>query len=359
MTHSSTSDLSVHIIGTGLIGASLALALQRAGYTISGEDIDPRSLEIARKIGIPGRDASSEPDVVVVSVPPSQAASVLSRASASFKNATITDLTSVKGSVLHDAVAAGADTRRLVSVHPMAGREVSGPRGARDDLFQDRTWVITPFSETEQFRIDLIKGLIESLGSTWVDMDVEKHDRVAALVSHAPQIMSSVLAGELVEQSASDLAISGVALTEMTRIAASDPQLWQEILIANSPDVINVVDSLISRLSQFREAIANRDAGSISEIMIRGNVGRKQIPGKHGGNQKSFEAVNVMISDQPGALAQLFTAAGELGVNLEDVRIEHVMGRPSGIVQLFVQQSELATLESGLESRGFDTRGRA
>jgi prephenate dehydrogenase len=359
VTHSSTSDLSVHIIGTGLIGASLALALQRVGYSISGEDIDPRNVKIARKIGIRDRDADGEPDVVVVSVPPSQTASVLSRTSESFKNATITDLTSVKGSVLQDAVKSGADTRRLVSVHPMAGREVSGPRGARDDLFQDRVWVITPFPDTEPFRIDLIKGLIESLGSTWVEMDVETHDRVAALVSHAPQIMSSILAGELVEQSASDLAISGVALSEMTRIAASDPQLWREILIANSPEVINVVDSLISRLSEFRTAIADHNADSISEIMTRGNVGRKQIPGKHGGNHKLFGAVNVMISDQPGALAQLFTVAGELGVNLEDVRIEHVMGRPSGIVQLFVQQSELATLESGLESRGFDTRGTA
>jgi prephenate dehydrogenase len=351
-------DIYVHVIGTGLIGASLALALQRVGYTVSGEDIDPHSREIARKIGIADQDKVRQPDVIVVSVPPSHAAKVLSSSSMTFPEATITDVTSVKGSILSQAVKFGADTRRLVSAHPMAGREVSGPRGARDDLFQDRVWVITPFADTEAHRINVITSLIESIGSTWVEMDMDRHDRVAALVSHAPQIMSSILAGELVDRSASDLSISGVALGEMTRIAASDSQLWQEILIANSPEVVNVIDSIIANLTNFREAIADHDAESISQFMVRGNAGRMQVPGKHGGNQSSFTAVNVMISDEPGALAQLFTAAGELGVNLEDVRIEHVMGRPSGIVQLFVRESELDMLESGLEFRGFDTRGR-
>ncbi len=359
MTDHSAGELSVHVIGTGLIGASLALALQRLGYTVSGEDIDPQNTQIARKVGIVERDAGTEPDVVVVSVPPSNAAGVLAAASSTFNNATITDVTSVKASVLNQAVMSGADTRRLVSAHPMAGREVSGPRGARDDLFKDRVWVITPFPDTEPRRIRVITSLIEALGSTWVDMDMTRHDRVAALVSHVPQIMSSVLAGELVDQSPADLVISGVALGEMTRIAASDPQLWQEILVANSPEVVKVVDSIISRLTEFRHAISDEDADAILKIMTRGNVGRLQVPGKHGGNQAAFAAVNVMISDKPGALAELFTVAGELGVNLEDVRIEHVMGRPSGIVQLFVRQSEMGILESGLESRGFDTRGTA
>ncbi|MCF8530171.1 MAG: prephenate dehydrogenase [Candidatus Nanopelagicales bacterium] len=349
----------VHVIGFGLIGASIAMSLQRQGYVVSGADTNLEHEELARHLGVNTPDNPRDVGIVFVCVPPTQAASVMAHASLEFPGATITDVTSVKNTVMQRAVALGCDPDRLVGAHPMAGREQSGPRSARADLFEDRVWVITPSVSSEPERMQMLHGVIGDMGSTWVQMSAEHHDRVVATVSHAPQILSSVLAGELLNHDPEDLAISGAALTDMTRIAASDPQLWREILLTNSAEVLLVVDSLISTLSHVRNALADGDSGAISDMLTRGNTGRSSVPGKHGGTPVTFEAVNVMVSDKPGALAELFTAAGGLRVNLEDVRIEHVMGRPSGIVQLFVRQGEAETLEAGLEELGFSTRGRA
>jgi prephenate dehydrogenase len=348
----------VHVIGSGLIGASIALALSKKSIDVTVDDINAEHLDVARSIGLKTPNADKSASIVFVCVPPNQAAEVLATASQDFPEATITDVTSVKNTVLTRAIEMGVDPVRLVSAHPMAGREISGPRAARSDLFEDRVWVITPSSVSDTQRVTEIERAIELLGSSWVQMDAEHHDRVVALVSHAPQILASILAGELVDQDSGDLGIAGAALGEMTRIAASDPSLWKEILLANSTEVLGVMDSVMSSMTKLRAAIASGDSLVIEEVLRRGNQGRSRVPGKHGGQHVSFESVSVMISDEPGSLAELFTAAGGLDVNLEDVRIEHVMGRPSGIVQLFVREGEAHILETGLESQGFDTRGR-
>lgn len=349
---------TVHVIGTGLIGTSLALALKAQGCQVTGEDLNPEHAQVASNIGVMKPAPDLQPDLVFVCVPPAQAAEVIAQASDRFPNATVSDVTSVKDSVLHAAIALGADPARLVSAHPMAGREVSGPRAARSDLFEDRTWVITPVDGCEMHRIELVRSVVVLLNGTSIQMKAEQHDRVVALISHTPQILSTVLAGQLVDQDPQELAISGSGLNDMIRIAGSDPRLWQEILLANSQEVIGALDSVIKSISDFRDSIARHDAVEVEEVIRRGNRGKERIPGKHGGALVAFEALNVMISDKPGALAELFTAVGDLDVNLEDVRIEHVMGKPSGIVQLFVRQGQAAVLEEGLDLRGFDTRGR-
>jgi len=350
---------NVHIIGSGLIGASIALSLMNKSVDVTFSDINPEHVDIARSIGLLEFKDHATPDLVFVCVPPAQAAEVLATASRKFPAATITDVTSVKSTVLTRADELGVDSSRLVSAHPMAGREISGPRGARADLFEDRVWVVTPSPKSDPDRVRTIEQVIELMGSSWVEMSALHHDRVVALVSHTPQILASVLAGELTDQKLEDLAISGPALNDMTRIAASDPALWKEILMANSQEVVSSMDSIIASLNRLRNAISSDDSATIEEVLSRGNSGRARVPGKHGGQHVALESVSVMISDKPGALAELFTAAGEFEVNLEDVRIEHVMGRPSGIVQLFVRLGQAEILEVGLESQGFDTRGRA
>lgn len=349
---------NVYVIGSGLIGASIALSLKNRSINVTFSDINPDHVEISRAIGLREYDSSFIPELVFVCVPPAQAAEVLARASQEFPEATITDVTSVKNTVLLRAAELGVDFARLVSAHPMAGREVSGPRAARANLFEDRVWVVTPSPLSETHRVSTIEQVIELMGSTWIQMNAEHHDRVVALVSHTPQILSSVLAGELMDQKPEDLAVSGAALSDMTRIAASDPGLWKEILLANSQEVVGVMDSIITSMSRLRTAISTGDSATIEEVLTRGNQGRSRVPGKHGGQYAAYESVSVMVSDKPGSLAELFTAAGALDVNLEDVRIEHVMGRPSGIVELFVRQGEAEILEVGLVSQGFDFRGR-
>lgn len=350
---------NVHVIGSGLIGASIALSLTAKGIDVTFSDTNPAHIKFCKEVGLQEYNQMSIPDLVFVCVPPASAAEILVSASQNFPQATITDVTSVKGSVLRRAVDLGADPVRLVSAHPMAGREFSGPQAARADLFEDRIWVLTPAESSDPRRIHVVQQIVELMGSTWVIMKVDHHDRVVALVSHAPQILSSLLAGELVDQKSEDLAISGTGLIDMTRVAASDPALWKEILIANSQEVVGVLDSMLVAMNRLRSAINSADYATVEEILTRGNKGRSRVPIKYGGQNLVFDYISVKISDKPGALAELLTATGSLNVNLEDIKIEHVKGRPSGLVQLFVRPGDADVLESGLKLHGFDTRGRS
>ncbi len=354
---------TVHVIGVGLIGGSIALSLGEHGFEVTVEDINREHLAMAATLGLgvrsdPSAGSVKDPDHVFVCVPPSAVAQVLIEACRRFPRSTITDVTSVKGAILPVAFESGADPHRVVSAHPMAGREISGPSAARADLFDDRVWIITPTEANDATRVESLKALITAMGSASIEMSVEQHDRVVALVSHTPQILASVMAGSLANSSTEELSVSGSGLADMIRIAGSDPELWREILISNSTEVVLVLDSLIASLDDARSAIRDQNKEAVTEFLSIGNSGKLRVPGKHGGKSTHFEFISVKISDKPGALAELFAAAGGLDVNLEDVRIEHVLGRPSGIVQLFVRPSEIDALEAGLEMKGFETRGR-
>ncbi|GDX32898.1 prephenate dehydrogenase [Actinomycetes bacterium] len=353
----------VLVIGTGLIGTSIALALRRAGVDVFLSDIDQIQLETAVALGA-GLElpVAQAPSLVVVAVPPRHAASVLAQASMRFPAATLTDVTSVKAKVLADAVFEGADPSRLIGGHPMAGREVSGASGARVDLLDDRLWVLTPTAESAADRRREVYALVSTCGAYVVEMTPNQHDRAVALVSHAPQLLSSVLAAQLAEASTDYVRIAGQGLRDMTRIAASDSELWTDILSVNATEVADVLTGVVDDLSATiaaLQAIATGDSSQSAKVtatLQNGALGRALIPGKHGAAQIEIAIVGVMLLDKPGELARLFAAAGESNVNLEDVRIEHVLGRPSGLVEISVSPDNAETLAAALRERAFDVR---
>lgn len=354
-----TSPLGpVLIVGTGLIGTSIGLSLRRAGVAVFLDDAVPGQAIVARELGAGEILAeNSSPRVVIVSVPPRHAAETIARASRAYPDAVITDVTSVKTAVLHDAIALGAEPARLVGGHPMAGREVSGATAARVDLLDDRLWILTPGGASTE-NVDAVCELVTACGALPVIMTPEEHDRAVALVSHAPQVISSVLAGELVNADEAYVRVAGQGLRDMTRIAASDDQLWTDILSTNAGPVADVLDSIIARLTAARASLesASPETEPISEVLRCGAAGQRRIPGKHGGVAASYESVAVMLADAPGELARLFAAAGDEGINTEDVRIEHILGRPSGLVEVFVSPDRGEALRSALSTRGFDVR---
>ncbi len=349
---------SVHIIGCGLIGTSIALSLYESGYDVSVEDINPDHVAQASDLGLQARTSShqsqAQPEIVFICVPPSAAAKTLNEAFQKFEGALLLDVSSVRGSIIDELDVELTNSGRVMGAHPMAGREVAGPGAARADLFQDRIWVLTQGSEASQAQATKV---IADMGGGIVTMDPKDHDRAVALVSHVPQLVSSALAAQLIEADQSDLVISGSGLADSIRIAGSDPKLWGDILQGNATEISRVLRKVSVELAELSMALESRDRERIEHTLRAGNEGKLRIPGKHGTGVNRFESVNVMISDQPGALAELFAGIGALNVNLEDVRIEHVMGAPSGIVQLYVRAGDSETLESGLENQGFDTRG--
>lgn len=352
-------DGPVLILGTGLIGTSIALSLRRAGVEVVLEDTNVSALQEAVYRGAGAVLADHRPSLVVVAVPPDEAPRSLAQVSARFPDATITDTTSVKGHILDRAVLAGADPHRLVGGHPMAGREVSGPGAARADLLDDRLWIITPTGHEGEEHLARVRRLIDTCGATVTEMDAAEHDAAVALVSHAPQVLASTLASVLVDEPVDRIAIAGQGMADTTRIAASNADLWVQILRANAGPVAGVLRQVLTRLENAAlalEAQGEADVTPITEILEQGREGHARLPGKHGTIATRYAVVPVMVEDKPGELARLFVAAGALGINLEDVRIEHVLGRPSGLVDLFVRADVHPALIEGLEQAGFDVR---
>lgn len=347
----------VLIVGAGLIGTSIGLALRRHDVHVLLEDIDPENLSIAlaRDAGVP-LEAGSEPDVIVVAVPPRHAVAALVRTGERFPEATLTDVTSVKDPVIAGALAAGVDPGRLVGGHPMAGREAPGAAGARADLFDGRVWVLTPAPRTDPSALAQVVDIVRMCGAVPVLMAADDHDRAVALVSHAPQVVASVLAGRLLDAGEGHVHIAGQGLRDMTRIADSSPALWSDILSANSDLVADVVQSLADELHGLAGALRAGDVEHIRVAIERGNAGKERIPGKHGSAPHPVAFVQVMLADRPGELARLFTAAARAEVNTEDVRIDHVLGRPSGLVEVMVTPENVDRLASALRSAGFDVR---
>ncbi|WP_237207223.1 prephenate dehydrogenase [Rothia nasimurium] len=365
----------VLVIGAGLLGASIGLGLSHRGYTVYISDISPTTEAVAEDIGAgtslralasewqgkTGPDAPDQleltPQLVVVAAPPDVTADLVVRALADYPASFVIDIASVKSGILSAVREAGADVSRYLGTHPMAGREKSGPVAARGELFSARPWVLCDHETVRPELVKVAQQLATELGSTITHMDVEEHDRTVALISHVPQVMSSLLASRLQDTPLYALGLAGQGLRDTTRIAASDPGLWVQILSANAEPVVQTLygvredlERLISTLEAPTAVGARLD---IAQLMSEGNSGVARIPGKHGGSPSAFAQLTVLVDDTPGTLARLLAEIGELGVNLEDLRLEHSTGAQVGMAELSVNPNEHEKLIEDLTSRGW------
>ncbi|HET8599624.1 MAG TPA: prephenate dehydrogenase [Segeticoccus sp.] len=366
----------VRVIGTGLIGASLGLALGRRGVDVVLEDPSPTAVALARDLGAGrvGVDDDPPPDLVVVAAPPDVAATVVVGALTRWPDAVVTDVASVKTSVLAAVRSAVGPRRsgqlvRYVGSHPMAGRERSGAVAAQADLFEGRSWVVCPGPQAVPEATELVRATAALAGAAPVTMSPEEHDRAVAVVSHAPQVAASLVAGRLRDLPDPAVSLSGQGLRDVTRIAASDPLLWTQILTGNADAVLPVLDALAADLEEVRSALrtllaetaaprqeASRDGaprGVLARAVARGNAGHARIPGKHGAAPTAYGSVVVLVPDEPGALGRLFQDMGVAGINLEDLHLEHGIGQPVGLAELAVLPSAVERLQQVLTDKGW------
>lgn len=355
------------VIGTGLIGTSAALALAARGVGVHLEDHDPSAARTASSLGAGTDEAPAGPvDLAIIAVPPAHVATTLADAQRRGLARGYLDVASVKGGPRRDMEALGVDLRSYIGTHPMSGRERSGPLAATADLFEGRPWVLTPTPETDTEVLNLALELVALCRAVPVVMDADAHDRAVALVSHTPHLVSSMVAARLQHAEESAVRLCGQGIRDVTRIAASEPGMWIDILSANPGPVADVLAHIADDLTETVEALralqsadeAKRREGAsgIEDILRRGNAGQAKVPGKHGSAPKAYEVVAVLIGDQPGELARLFADAGRAGVNIEDVRIEHSTGQQAGLVQLMVEPSAAARLTAALRERGWSIR---
>lgn len=349
----------VRVVGTGLLGTSVGLALRALGVDVVLHDTSRTALAIARDMGA-GRlpEPGDEPvRLVVVAAPPDVVADVVAAELEANPDAVVTDVASVKASVRDGLRALGADLERYVGSHPMAGRERSGPTAAQARLFAARPWVIVDSGASSDAALLAVRSLAVDLGAVPVTMDAEGHDEAVALVSHLPQVAASLVAARLVGAEEAALSLAGQGLRDTTRIAASDAKLWAGILAANAGPVRALLEGLREDLDR---AIAALDSGSLAglaRLVEEGNQGVRRIPGKHGGAPRAFEVVTVLVPDTPGELARLLTEIGEAGVNVEDLHLEHSPGQPVGLASIAVLPGAVHRLVDVLDARGWRVAG--
>ncbi|HEY1644647.1 MAG TPA: prephenate dehydrogenase [Streptosporangiaceae bacterium] len=327
-----------------------------AGHLGAGHpDGDDRGGEDPGAAGLPA-------DIAVLAVPPAAVAAELAAAQARGLARSYTDVASVKELPLAQARDLGCDLASYVPGHPLSGRERSGPAAARADLFLGRPWVLCPGPETDAAAVAAATSLALACGGQPVSLTTAEHDRWVALVSHVPHLVASGMAARLEHAPGGALGLAGQGLRDVTRIAASDPGLWAQILTANAGPVAEILARVGAELQAAAATLTRIGSGeedAVKELMAileRANAGVARIPGKHGGPARDYAVVQVVIPDRPGELARLFEAAGEAGINIEDVGIEHSPGLPAGVAELAVRPDAAAGLISALAAGGWHVR---
>jgi prephenate dehydrogenase len=342
----------IKIIGCGLIGTSIALRLKEDGLNLILSDTNKSNLDLASDLlGI--KEISNDPALILIAVPPEQVFDVAKSEFSVNPSAIFIDVSGIKSKLINKIEGFPELSRNYVSVHPMAGREMSGPQSARSDLFKSRAWIISETVDSSPEAISTARELGSLMGSTIYEVDAKTHDAVIAAISHLPQVLSSALGSSLKEVEVEKLNLAGQGLRDVSRLAESDPELWSSLLVGNSEEILPKISEVINRLSNLATALQIGDRSSVIEFLEAGREGRNRIPGKHGLAKRDYTYLPIVIDDKPGGLARIFNECAEIDVNIEDLSMEHSPGQAVGLITLALTSDDAVKLQKHLISKGW------
>ena len=340
----------VRIVGSGLIGTSIGLGLVQRGIAVEMVDSDPSAQSMAKDLT--GGVVVEDPDLVVFALPTSLLSQVIEREIHLNPQSTFMDVGSVKNEVVLQVKTFSGLSTRFLPTHPMAGREIGGASSARADLFQGRSWILTPEPDCAPDSKSLVLEMIKHLGATPIELTALDHDAAVAKISHLPQIAASLLAKQLSGTPAEWMELAGQGLRDTTRIAGSDESLWKEIIYSNRAEISELLISLQNDLTQMIAALD--DPAKIAELIAAGRDGKAMIPGKHGGKAREYSYLPIVIDDKPGQLGAIFNECAAMQVNVEDLNIEHSPGQLSALITLSLSAHDAEKLSAHLTSIGWN-----
>jgi len=346
------TDRRAHVVGLGLIGASVALALRDAGWTVSGEDVRPEVMAEALEAAIVAPGEASTAQLIIIATPAGAVAEVAQRLLRSSLDPTllITDVAGVK----HDIVHAVSDPR-FIGGHPMAGSELRGIRGARPDLFHGCTWILTPTGSTAPETYSRLHGYLRELGAAVVAISADDHDRLVALASHVPHVLAGALMNQATDVAKSDavlLQLAAGGFRDMTRIAAGDPTIWPDILLQNRVAITLGLNAIESRLRDLRSALDREDRSFLEQTLAAAADARRQLPGR-ALRSEDLAYLRVPMPDQPGVLADITMVASDLLVNIYDIEIAHGVEGERGTLLLAIDRGDVPALTKVLTEKHY------
>lgn len=346
--------MRVAIVGTGLIGSSVALAAARRGDDVVGWDPDPSVLERS-PVSPAGslEEAVAAAELVVVAAPIAQLPGAVSAVLAASGDATVTDVGSTKASV----VRAADGSPRFVGGHPIAGSETRGPENASAGLFEGATWFLTPVAQTEAARHRLVHGFVSDLGATPVAIDADAHDRLVAMTSHVPHVLANIVAnqtGASRVEGHEPLAHAGGSLRDMTRIAGANPRIWVDIYLDNADAIRDALQEHRRRIEQVESALVQGDAGFLARWIGEAAGNRRRMLEREYPDPGELQRVRVHVPDRPGVLAGITQALGAERINIEDFELHHVSPERGGTLTLLVAgEAEAHRAATMLETQGY------
>lgn len=338
------------MIGTGLIGGSVGLALRSRGWRVSGVDVTPGAVLAGMDLGAfdaEGFDAESS--LVVVATPVDAIPDAVGAARKACANAVITDVGGVKGAILR-----AVNDPRFVGGHPMAGSEQIGLEGANANLFDGAAWVLTPEATTSNAAFALVRDVATSLGADVLTLDSDQHDALVAVVSHVPHLTAASLVAVAADRSEEHQALLRLAaggFRDMTRVAAGSPSIWPDVCAQNRKEIVATLDRLIEELGTFRSLVDAGDRDGIFERLGRSQVVRRNLPTRMDQDIEVVE-VRVSIADRPGEVAAVAVLATDLGVNLRALQTIDAMESLGGVLVMEIAAEDADTFGEALVARG-------
>ncbi len=341
---------TANVIGLGLVGGSIALGLRQRGWRVHGDDT--HTATIAKAIDIGAIDAAGldhDAEITFVAVPVMAVADQVKRALSETRGV-VTDVGSVKATVCASCI-----DSRFIGGHPMAGSELDGLDGADAEMFNGAVWVLTPLPESDDRTLTTVSGVVQSLGAEVVALSPERHDQVVAVISHVPHLAAATLmtlASDRAEEHAALLRLAAGGFRDMTRIASGHPGIWLDICAENRPAIVIALDGLIERLAEIRTVVESEDREGLQRTLSKAREARTNLPGRVT-HPEALAEVRIPIPDRPGAAAEVFTLAAELGVNIASFEVVHMAESNRGVAVVLVDALSSERFRGGLLARGF------
>jgi prephenate dehydrogenase len=356
----------IAIIGTGLMGGSLALALRGSGAVseVVACDSSPEAREEALRMGVadsiepdPSKAARGS-DIVFFATPMGPMARAAADAAPGMAPGTIvSDLASAKMGIMEELQSVLPEGARYVGGHPMAGSEQSGVAFARADLFRDRYYILTPTESTDPDAFRAVHSLLKETGARVISMDPESHDRAMATISHVPHLLSLLLmemAADENERMQNIFTIAAGGFRDMTRIAASNPGMWLDIVSENRAFIVERLKDYSARVDSLVSLLEKGQGEELRELFEDARDARLALSAKSGAEVSDVFAISLPVPDEPGVISRITTAVGALGTNIEDIEIAHPMEGETGIMTLKVLGGDRAAEAAAhLESLGY------